>query len=158
AVKVPVLNLFTGFHEQYHRPSDRVETINVAGLARVVDLMTDLTTELRANPTRPEFVKSGAFNRRNTLWSNAPSTGILPNYADKGDGVLVDGVVEGTAAARAGLKKGDRLVALAGKPVKDPTAFLNLARTLKSGDKVEMTVERDGQPQRLEMQLAKAPA
>jgi S1-C subfamily serine protease len=157
-VKVPVLNLFTGFHEQYHRPSDKVETINVPGVRRIVDLMADLTTELRTTPTRPEYVKTGAFNRRNTLWSSAPSTGILPDYGDKQDGVLVGGVVESTPAAKAGLKKGDRLLALAGQPVKDPAGFLSLSRKLKAGDKVEVTVERDGQPQRLEMQLAKAPA
>src|SRR5262249_60471143 len=32
AKKIPVLFFFTGFHEQYHCPTDRVETINVPGL------------------------------------------------------------------------------------------------------------------------------
>ena len=39
---VPSLEFFTGFHEQYHMPSDRVETINVPGLRRVVDLIADV--------------------------------------------------------------------------------------------------------------------
>src|SRR5262249_8704329 len=73
AKDVPVLNLFTGFHEQYHRPTDRVETINVPGLRRVVELVEDLAAELRTMP-RPSFTKNPqSFDRRQTLWAAAPS-------------------------------------------------------------------------------------
>src|SRR5262249_53353265 len=122
AKDVPVLNLFTGFHEQYHRPTDRVETINVPGLRRVVELVEDLAAELRTMP-RPSFTKNPqTSDRRQTLWAAAPSVGIVPDYADKGEGVRLDGVVRNTPAARAGLEKGDRVVALGGKAVKDAAA------------------------------------
>ncbi len=156
AKQVPVLNLFTGFHEQYHRPSDRPETINVPGERRVVAFVADLLTELRTMP-RPEYVKTGPYNRTKTLWSSAPSTGVLPDYADKKEGVLVGGVVSGTPSARAGLKKGDRITAVAGQPVKEPAAFLAVTRALEPGAKVALTVQRDGKAQTIELQLARVP-
>jgi S1-C subfamily serine protease len=156
--RIPVIQFFTGFHEQYHRPTDRVETINVPGIRRIAELVTDLVADVRTLPTRPEYAKTGTFDRRTTLWAASPSTGLLPNYADAGEGVLLDGVVNNTAAARAGLKKGDRLMALKGQPVKNPAALLELARRLKPGEKVAVTVERDGQRQDLVMPLSRPPA
>ncbi|HKI34572.1 MAG TPA: M28 family peptidase [Gemmataceae bacterium] len=156
AKKVPVLNLFTGFHEQYHRPSDRPETIDVAGVYRVVGFAADLVAEL-ATTSRPEYAKSGPYNRTKTLWSSAPSTGVLPDYSDKKEGVLVGGVVSGTPGAKAGLKKGDRISAVAGKPVKDPVAFLAVTRTLAPGTKVALAVEREGKAQTIELQLVRIP-
>jgi S1-C subfamily serine protease len=157
-VKVPVIQFFTGFHEQYHRPTDRVETISVTGLRRIADMVTDVIAEVGTVRERPEFVKTGGFNRNTTLWSGSPSTGILPNYADTKPGVLLEGVVNNTAAAKAGLKKGDRLVALKGEPVKDATGFLAQARRLKAGEKVDLTIERDGKPQTVQLALTRASA
>jgi len=110
---MPVLWFFTGFHEQYHRPTDRVETVNVPGLRRIVDLIGAVAAELRTNAARPEFTRTGDFDRTKTLWATAPSTGIVPNYADKKAGVLVADVVKDTAAARAGLQKATALWPLA---------------------------------------------
>jgi S1-C subfamily serine protease len=156
AKKVPVLNLFTGFHEQYHRPSDRPETINIAGERRVVAFAADLVGELATMP-RPEYAKSGPYNRTKTLWSRAPSTGVLPDYTDKKEGVLIGAVINGTPGAKAGLKKGDRITAVAGQPVKDAVAFLAVTRALAPGTKVALAVEREGTSQTIEMQLARVP-
>jgi S1-C subfamily serine protease len=158
AQKVPVFKFFTGFHEQYHRPTDRVETLNVPGLRRVADLVGDVAVELRTLPARPEYVKTGGFNRTTTLYSSAPSTGFVPDYADTKEGVLLEDVVRNSVAAKAGLKKGDRIVAVDGKPIKDAAALLTLTRNLKPGTKVELTVERDGKTQPIPLQLARAPA
>lgn len=155
AHNIPVLFLFTGFHEQYHRPTDRVETINVAGLRRVAGLVEDILGELGSAPQRPAFTKNSAgFARDKTLWAKAPSVGVMPDYGYKGEGVLVEGAVRNTPAARAGLKKGDRIVAVSGRPVKDAVAFLAVARTLPMGQKVAFTVVRDGKSQQVALQLA----
>ncbi len=156
AKKVPVLNLFTGFHEQYHRPSDRPETVNVPGVRRVVGFAADLLGEWRTMP-RPEYARSGPYNRTKTLWSGAPSTGVLIDYADKRDGVVVGSIVKGTPAEKAGLTKGDRITAVGGKPVKDAAAFLALTRALQPGTKVALAVVRDGKGQTIELQLARVP-
>src|SRR5438094_8079168 len=42
AVKRPVLQFFTGLHEDYHRSTDRWEKINAVGLARVAAFVADV--------------------------------------------------------------------------------------------------------------------
>src|SRR5207302_349878 len=36
--KVPVIFFWTGFHPDYHRPTDTADKINVPGMRRIVDL------------------------------------------------------------------------------------------------------------------------
>ncbi len=153
ARKVPVFFFFTGFHEQYPCPTDRVETINVPGLRRVVDLVGDLAAEVASLPARPEYAKTPGFDRSKTLWSSSPSVGVIPDYRATGPGVVVEGLVKDSAAAMAGLKKGDRVLAIAGKKVDSPSAFLNATRALTPGEPVEIAVERDSRRQSLTVEL-----
>ena len=41
--KIPVPHFFTGTHADYHRPSDIWEKLNIAGMARVSDLVLSST-------------------------------------------------------------------------------------------------------------------
>ena len=50
---LPVLHLFTGMHNQYHRPSDDVELIDFPGLTRVAELTTRLVERLATQPLAP---------------------------------------------------------------------------------------------------------
>jgi hypothetical protein len=154
---IPVLWFFTGFHEQYHRPTDRWETLNIKGLGRIARLVEDTAAELAANPARPEFAKAPNFDRTKTLWATAPSTGIVPNYADSKKGLLLADIFKNTAGARAGLKPGDRILSVAGKDIPNPQAFLMLARTWKSGEKVDLVVERAGKKQETTLVLVTPP-
>lgn len=58
-------------------------------------------------------------------------------------GVYVYGVTEGGPAYQAGIKVGDRLVALDGEEL-DQDAFVAAIRAKNVGDQITMTVERDG--------------
>ena len=50
---IPVLFLFTGAHENYHKPSDDADTVNYPGLAEVGALATDLVRALVQNRMYP---------------------------------------------------------------------------------------------------------
>lgn len=52
---VPAINFFTGFHGDYHRPSDDWQRINAQGAARVATLALELAARIAARPERPEF-------------------------------------------------------------------------------------------------------
>jgi hypothetical protein len=54
--RVPAINFFTGFHADYHRPSDDWERIDVDGTRRVATLALELLARIAARDTRPEFV------------------------------------------------------------------------------------------------------
>jgi hypothetical protein len=47
---VPAVNFFTGFHADYHRPTDDWEKIEKAGTARVAALALEFAARLAADP------------------------------------------------------------------------------------------------------------
>lgn len=54
--RIPAVNFFTGFHDDYHRPSDDWERVDVDGLRRVASLAFEFAAQIASRPTRPEFV------------------------------------------------------------------------------------------------------
>jgi Zn-dependent M28 family amino/carboxypeptidase len=48
--RVPAINFFTGFHADYHRPTDDWEKIEKAGTARVATLALEFAARLAADP------------------------------------------------------------------------------------------------------------
>jgi Zn-dependent M28 family amino/carboxypeptidase len=48
--RVPAINFFTGFHADYHRPTDDWEKIEKAGTARVAALALEFAARLAADP------------------------------------------------------------------------------------------------------------
>ena len=57
AAEVPTLNIFTGSHEDYHRPSDTAEKINYEDLERIAQFGALITHKIAALEKAPEFVK-----------------------------------------------------------------------------------------------------
>jgi hypothetical protein len=55
--RVPALNFFTGFHRDYHRPTDDWDKIDAPGTARVATLALEFAARIAERPTRPEFVQ-----------------------------------------------------------------------------------------------------
>jgi len=64
-------------------------------------------------------------------------------------GALVSQVVEGSAAERAGVKAGDIITAVNGRPVKDAGGLRNAIGLLSVGEKVDLSLMRDGKPRRV---------
>ena len=59
-------------------------------------------------------------------------------------GALIAGVLRGGPADKAGVKPGDVLIEVEGKPVADPTAMLNLIAALPPGTNAKMKLKREG--------------
>jgi Zn-dependent M28 family amino/carboxypeptidase len=145
AKKIPVFFFFTDDHDDYHRPSDTADKINFAGMARVTDIVRDLVTNLDTTETRPAYVKTGGENRDLARYAGMPRLSLRPgNYGEEDGGLLVGGVIDGGAAARAGIKEGDRIVRIAGQGVKNVTGYMNVMATLSRGKPIEIVVLREG--------------
>jgi hypothetical protein len=141
AVKVPVLFFFTDTHSDYHRPSDTADKINISGMRKITDLVTDVVEKLQSVPERPEYV---AIKTQPLPMAKGPRIGIRPDYGADVQGVLVGGVTEGGPADKAGLKAGDVITEVAGKPVRSVEVYTAVMASFKPGDKVELTITRDG--------------
>jgi hypothetical protein len=141
---VPVFFLFTGLHRQYHKPTDTVDLINFEGMERIADLSETLVRDLATEPSRPEYVK-GMGNLFSGGRMSVPRLGFMPgNYDDDADGVLIGSVTKGGPADKGGVKDNDRIVAVAGEPIKNMTTYMQAMGKQKKKQPVEITVVRDG--------------
>ncbi len=68
-------------------------------------------------------------------------------------GVLIGDVLEGSPAKKAGLKAGDIVVELNGRPVEDAQQLRNSVAATAPGTEVELSVFRDGKRQPLKVKL-----
>jgi serine protease Do len=73
------------------------------------------------------------------------------------DGLLVDMVSPGSPAEKAGVKKGDVLLSLDGKPVADPMELRRLVRDVEAGRTVTLEVWREGAARKLTATLGEVP-
>jgi len=71
----------------------------------------------------------------------------------EGPGVVVYDVKPGSAADRAGLRRGDVITALNGTSVSDPNTFRNLIAATAPGTDVALTVRRGGNEQQVRARL-----
>lgn len=74
---------------------------------------------------------------------------------DKG-GPRIAGIMGNSPAAKGGLKIGDRVLAVDGKEIASRDELTGIVKTRKAGDKLTLTVEREGKPEEIEVELAAA--
>jgi hypothetical protein len=148
---IPVIFFWTGIHEDYHRPTDTSDKINVEGMKRIADYAERIIDHLRTETKRPEFVM--AKSTYTPKVSNFPKLGILPDYTFGGKGVLIEDVPMGGPADKAGMKKGDVIIAIAGKDVPNVKSYMSVLAQQKPGVTVDIKILREGK----EMQLKATP-
>ncbi|HEV7473005.1 MAG TPA: M28 family peptidase, partial [Pyrinomonadaceae bacterium] len=153
AKKVPVLFLFTGTHDDYHKPSDTADKINYSDEARVVAMVTQIVEGLAANEKRLTYAvaKSESTGRSSGF---RVYLGTIPNYGDATDGLLLDGVRDDSPASKAGLKAGDKIVKLGGRDVRNVYDYTYALGEMKAGQEYELEVMRGGE--RLKLKITPA--
>jgi putative serine protease PepD len=82
-----------------------------------------------------------------------PVIGANVDTGTSRNGARVVDVPEGTPAAEAGLRKGDRIVAVADKRVLDGISLIVAIRTHRPGEKLELTVIRKGAERTVTIEL-----
>jgi peptidase M28-like protein len=55
--RVPAINFFTGFHGDYHRPTDDWDKIDPLGTKRVATLALEFAAHIAKRPSKPEFIQ-----------------------------------------------------------------------------------------------------
>jgi putative serine protease PepD len=93
-----------------------------------------------------------------TRGADAPHAylGVATGRAATG-GVQVGEVVSGGPAEKGGLRVGDRILEVAGQPVRDPDDLAAAVNDRKPGEKVELSVERSGERRTLTVTLGTQP-
>lgn len=68
--------------------------------------------------------------------------GSQPSMDEQGNGVLLDGVTDGSPAQRAGIRAGDLLVKMGTTNINDLAAMTQVLRSRKPGDTLDVVVKR----------------
>jgi Do/DeqQ family serine protease len=93
-----------------------------------------------------QIVKSGSVTRG---WIGVEVQEITPPIAEsfrleESRGALIAGVLRGGPADKAGVKPGDILVEVQGRPVADPASMLNVIAALSPGQPAKLKLKRQG--------------
>ncbi len=144
-VDIPVFHFFTGLHNDYHRPSDDFEKANIAGMARVADLVAAVTWELATIAERPTLIKSAAVAQIGR--GQRPMRGVLGVRlnSNTSDSVEVEAVMPGSAAELAGVKSRDIIVGIGDDVIQSLSDLHGKLSVLKPGETITVRLIRDGQ-------------
>lgn len=83
---------------------------------------------------------------RHMTWNDRPILGVYENTeANTGNGLVIESLVSGKGAEKAGLQSGDVIVNVAGKPVTGSMSLRNALKDNKAGDLVTVIVDRNGE-------------
>jgi len=156
---IPSLHLFTGTHPEYHMPTDDIETLNYPGMETVVNFAENLIDDFIAMPERPKFTKVEEKDPHAGMQlptgGEVPYLGTSPDYGDEVEGVLLNGVREGSPADKGGMKSGDIIIELDGQAIKNVRQYTTVLYAHKPGDKVKIVVLRGDEKTTLDVTLGK---
>jgi peptidase M28-like protein/PDZ domain-containing protein/PA domain-containing protein len=153
ARQIPVLFLWTGTHEDYHKPSDTADKINYTDEVRIVSFVERIVRDIDKSLKRPTFTVAKSESSGRTTGFRV-YLGTIPNYADSTDGLLLDGVRDDSPAAKAGLKAGDRVVKLADREVRNVYDYTYALGEMKAGEEYEIEILRG--TERLKLRITPA--
>ena len=139
---IPVLFFFTGTHSDYHKPSDDAEKLNMEGEVQIINYIKDLIAHYDSKP-KLNFLKTREAQMGKSSFK--VSLGIFPDYTYSGKGVRVDGVTEGRAAEKAGVKVGDVLVRLGDHEFTDVMSYMSALNKFDKGNATKLILMRNNQ-------------
>lgn len=148
---VPVLFLFTGTHKDYHKPSDRAEFINYKGEADVIGYAENIVTKMEGKGQKPAYTVTKTNSSGRTRFK--VTLGIMPDYTYQEGGVRVDGVTDGKAAAKAGVKAGDIIVQLGQEKIQSMQSYMEALGKFQPGDVTQVKLKRDGKEMSLPIEF-----
>lgn len=139
---LPVLHLFTGQHEDYHKPTDDADKVNYPGIQTVVDYIRAIITtvdekgKLHFQKTKDTTPQAADFK---------VTLGVMPDYMYSGVGLKLDGTKEGRPGQKAGMLKGDILLRLGDIEITDIYVYMEALGKFEKGDKTKAIVDRNGE-------------
>jgi Tol biopolymer transport system component len=148
---IPILNAWTGSHEDYHKPSDTADKLNADGAAKITQFMMLVARSLASTVDEPAYkeMKRPAEGARGGM---RVYLGTIPDYSQEGiEGVKLSGVSAVGPAAKAGVKSGDIITKLAGKDIKNIYDYTFILGVLKIGQETDIEVLRAGKKETLKI-------
>ncbi|MCA9040485.1 MAG: M20/M25/M40 family metallo-hydrolase [Planctomycetaceae bacterium] len=138
---IPCFHFFSGFTQEYHTPSDDFETLNIAGMEKIIQFSLNLFDNVVQLESAPEYVKTEKPESHMGRGGMA-YLGVLPNYTADVKGLLLNGVKEKSPAETAGLKGGDIITKFGEITVSDIQGLADGLRQYKPRETITVIVKR----------------
>ncbi|QDT64849.1 M28 family peptidase [Calycomorphotria hydatis] len=139
--KIPALHLFTGTTKEYHTPEDDLETLDINGIAEVVDFAEGILDQFLSADKPMEFVE--VATQKSGRPGKMAHLGVIPDYSGGVIGLKLNGVSPDTPAEQAGLKADDIIVKFGDIPVTDIHGLVAGLQKYKPNEDVDLVVLRD---------------
>jgi len=156
---IPVLMLHTEMHDDYHRPADAAGALDASGMQRIVRMLFSAAVELADRPEVPAFREASRTETDEARLALERQTVTLPprlgvsweSRSTPGRGLVVSDVAAGSAAAKAGLRPGDRILRFNGRQLRLDADLQ--AAVMIAPRRVAMLIEHPGQPKPAEVAI-----
>jgi hypothetical protein len=144
AQDIPVLFLTTGGHMEYHTPDDVPSTLNYDGMQQTLDFSKELITRLTSMPTTPDYISVPSSNTMKHAKFKV-TLGLMPDVmgVSRIPGLRADIVVAGKPAHTAGIRSGDIIQEIDGKPVKNMDDYMQRLSELEPDTTIPVKVLRN---------------
>ena len=143
AADIPVLFLTTGGHMEYHTPDDVPSTLNYDGMQQTLAFSQELITRLANMAETPDYISVPSSNTMKHAKFKV-TLGLMPDVmgASRIPGLRADIVVAGKPAHTAGIRSGDIIQEIDGKPVKNMDDYMQRLSELEPDTTIPVKVLR----------------
>ena len=143
AAEIPVLFLTTGGHMEYHTPSDVPSTLNYGGMEQTLEFAGDLIARIADMQDTPDYINVPGSQKMSHAKFKV-TLGLMPDVmgASTVPGLRADIVVAGKPAHNAGIRSGDIIQEIDGKPVNDINEYMERLAELTAGTSIPVKVLR----------------
>ena len=157
AAEIPVLFLTTGGHMEYHTPDDLPPNLNYDGLQQTLTFSEMLIERLASLPTTPDYISVPSSNTMKHAKFKV-TLGLMPDVmgASRIPGLRADIVVAGKPAHQAGIRSGDIIQEIDGKPVGNINEYMERLSELQPDTTIPVKVLRGEEIITFDVHLAPA--
>ncbi|MCK5106266.1 MAG: M20/M25/M40 family metallo-hydrolase, partial [Elusimicrobiales bacterium] len=154
---VPAVQIFSGAHKDFHKPSDTFEKIDFQGIVKTAELLREVLNYLTSDSS---FITRPAANHnsktlRKTTTKRTVSTGLAPSFSWQGQGIKIDSITPNSSLSKTPIKPGDIIIKMNDAEIKGLREYAEELAKYKPLDKVRITYISNNETKTTEIILQK---
>jgi len=144
---IPGIQIFSGPHLDYHKPTDTPDKIDQNGLVKIAKVAKEIVMYLSEREEPMTFTGKLDSEKSGPIAPNKKpraSIGIMPDFAYSSIGVQVGMALKSSDGKDHVLKKGDIITHISGIKISDLKAYSSELKKYTPGQEVQISFLREG--------------